>query len=32
MNIFYIDKVIASCGQDGNIFLANAEKPENKLL
>lgn len=26
-----IDKVIASCGQDGKIFLVNAEKPENKL-
>lgn len=25
--ISHIDKVIASCGQDGNIFLVNAEKP-----
>lgn len=32
MGMNYPDKVIASCGQDGKIFLVNAEKPENKLI
>lgn len=28
----YTDKVIASCGQDGKVFLVSSEKPDNKLM
>ena len=27
-----LDKVIASCGQDGRIVLVNAQKPDNEVF
>jgi hypothetical protein len=30
--IYYLDKVIASCGQDGRIVLVNALKPDNQVF